>query len=91
MPLCAPVRNNLKIYSIEETAQLLGKTEDWLRRQIRAGTGPPARKVSPRCIVVRHKELMQWLDSLEFTTKARLYGEPDPELTINVGEDAEGQ
>ena len=54
----------VRLLSIQEAAALLGKSEAGLRGHIRLGHGPPARKVSPRCIVVRSDDLRAWMEGL---------------------------
>jgi hypothetical protein len=75
---------DVKLLSISDTARLLGKSEDWLRKKISRGEGPPARRVSANRLCIFHRELLQWLDALEQVGRPRLYAHPDPELTIDV-------
>lgn len=79
-----------RLLSIKEAAALLGKPEDWLRYQLRQGKGPPAKRVSERCIQIRQDDLWRWLDSLECVSRPRLRAEPDPELTIDLGDGGDG-
>lgn len=84
VPLEQP--DDVKLLSISDTARLLGKSEDWLRQKIRKGEGPPARKLSPHRIAIFHRDLMEWLDSLEHCRRARLYAHPPHELAIDVSD-----
>jgi predicted DNA-binding transcriptional regulator AlpA len=58
------------LLSIREAAATLGKSEDWFRAQLRRGHGPPARKVSPRCIVIRSDDLRAWMEGLSHVDAA---------------------
>jgi len=81
-----PAGEDVKVLSISDASRLIGKGEDWLRQKIRKGEGPPARRVSANRICILHRELWQWLDSLEQVGRARLYAEPDPEIVIDVSD-----
>lgn len=78
---------DFRLLTVREAASLLGKSEDWLRAQMRRGHGPPARKVSPRCIQIRLDDLREWADRLEFVNRPRLKGDSDPEMRIDLGEE----
>jgi len=53
-----------RLLTIKEAAALLGKSEEWLRSKIRRGQGPPAKRVSERCIQIRLNDLRDWVDKL---------------------------
>lgn len=55
---------DFKLLSLKEAATMLGKSVPWLRGHIRRGTGPPAKKVSERCIQIRLDDLKRWADGL---------------------------
>ena len=58
-----PVKT-FRLLSISTAAALLGKSEGWLRNKILRGQGPPAKKVSPRCVEIRADDFERWLEDL---------------------------
>ncbi len=60
-----------RLLTIKEAAALLGKSEEWLRSKIRRGQGPPAKRVSERCIQIRLNDLRDWVDKLKGVRQPR--------------------
>ena len=50
---------------------------------------PRARRISPRRIVILHKDLLEWLDGLENVCRARMHGKPEMEFHVDVDESEE--
>jgi len=75
------------LLSIREAAALIGLSEVALRSHIQRGTGPTARRLSPRRIVIHQDDLFIWIDQLEKVRRTRLGGVPRTEIVIDLNQE----
>lgn len=54
-----------ELMNIKESSRIIGCSEDALRARIKRGIGPKAYKQSERSIVIKRKDLREWLDNLK--------------------------
>ena len=75
------------LFSIRKAAALIGLSEVALRSHIERGTGPPARRLSPRRIVIHQDDLFAWIEQLEKVHRTRLGSVPRTEIAVDLNQE----